>query len=299
MPEVVCVIGSLNEDTSLRVVALPAHGETTMTSAERRISPGGKGANQAAAAAALGAQVVMVGAVGDDEPGRRSLAALEQLAVTTSGVRRRSDSSTGVAVITVDSSGENTIVVDAGANSTLSAEEVASSVRESAAALVLAQLEVPLAAVEAGLRAAGEALVVLNPAPMPDDPEAVWRLLPLVDVLVPNRGELGQLAGRPTPRDADEIAACVRALDLPGSVVVTLGADGALLFAKGDTEPVVVRGDRVETIDASGAGDVFCGCLARELVAGTHLVDAVRRANTVAAASTTHHGARVPAGFGA
>ncbi|MCH1865357.1 PfkB family carbohydrate kinase [Nocardioides sp. CFH 31398] len=297
----VCVVGSLNDDTTLRVEALPAPGETTLTTGPRLSSPGGKGANQAAAAAVLGAdlgcRVAMVGAVGDDEPGERSLAALTAAGVDVSRVARRADDGTGIAVITVDAAGENTIVVDAGANDTVAAEEAASAVADLAPAVVVLQLEVPVPAVAAAARAAtGGGLVVLNPAPMPADAGGVRELLGAVDVLVPNRGELGRLAGRPEPTSAAEVTDCVAALDFAGSVVVTLGADGALCFEKGverGADPVAVDGERVDTVDASGAGDVFCGCLAAGLAAGEPLVDAVRRANAAAAASTTHHGARL------
>ena len=288
----VCVVGSFNEDTTLRVSALPAPGETTLTGGGRLTSPGGKGANQAAAAAVLGARVVMVGAVGSDEPGERSLAALNEVGVDLWSVLRRDEVGTGIAVITVDDDGENTIVVDAGANATLTAEEVAAAVADARPDVLLLQLEVPQDAVAAAAEAAGEALVVLNPAPMPADATAVRALLPRVDVLVPNRSELGRLAGRPEPVDEAEVGACVAALQHDGSVVVTLGADGALCFEKG-AEPVAVPGVPTEARDASGAGDVFCGTLAQQLAGGTGLLDAVRHANALAAASTVHAGARV------
>ena len=269
-------------------------GETTLTQGVRSTSPGGKGANQAAAAAVLGARVIMVGAVGADEPGERSLAALRQHDVDLTGVVRRPGACTGVAVITVDAEGENTIVVDAGANASLTAQEAAQAVTAARPAVLLLQLEVPLDAVQAAAAAAAGAVVVLNPAPMPPDPGPVRELLRLVDVLVPNRSELGRLAGRPEPTDVVEVAACVAALDHPGGVVVTLGAGGAVCFDRG-AEPVVVPGLPTATRDVSGAGDVFCGCLAQQLAAGVGLFEAVRRANTLAAASTAHPGARLRA----
>lgn len=292
----VCVVGSLNDDITLSVGALPAPGETTLTQGVRSTSPGGKGANQAAAAAVLGARVIMVGAVGEDEPGERALAALRQHDIDLTGVVRRPGACTGVAVITVDAEGENTIVVDAGANGSLTAQEAAQAVSAARPAVLLLQLEVPLDAVQAaaGAAAAAGAVVVLNPAPMPPDPGPVRDLLRLVDVLVPNCSELGRLAGRPEPTDVVEVAACVAALDHPGSVVVTLGAGGAVCFDWG-AEPVVVPGLPTATRDASGAGDVFCGCLAQQLAAGVGLLEAVRRANTLAAASTAHPGARLRA----
>ena len=296
MSRPVCVVGSLNDDITLQVSALPAPGETILTAGRRQQSPGGKGANQAAAAAALGARVAMVGAVGADEPGERSVAALAAVGVDVSGVRRRAHLATGTAVVVVDAEGENTIVVDPGANGTVTPAEVRDSVTSLAPAVVLAQLEVPVDAVAAAVRASPGATVVLNPAPMPADPGPVRDLLPHVGVLVPNRGELGRLAGLPEPRTPEAVVDCVRSLDLPGAVVVTLGVDGALCI-EGGSEPVVVPGERVATVDASGAGDVVCGCLAAQLATGVPLVDAVRRANTAAAHSTTNRGARVPVGF--
>ena len=294
MTGLVCVVGSLNDDTTLTVPVLPSPGETTLTRGVRLTSPGGKGANQAAAAAVLGAEVAMVGAVGDDEPGERSLAALHDVGVDLTAVAVREDVGTGIAVITVDDDGENTIVVDPGANGSLTAQEVTDAVSAASPTVLLLQLEVPQEAVTATVEAAAGAVVVLNPAPMPADPEHVRGILPLVDVLVPNRSELGRLAGRPEPTDASEVAQCVAALGSTGSVVVTLGAGGALCFERG-AAPVLVPGIPTSTRDASGAGDVFCGCLARELARGTGLVEAVRYANTLAAASTVNAGARIRA----
>lgn len=294
MTGLVCVVGSLNDDTTLTVTALPRPGETTLTQAKRLNSPGGKGANQAAAAAVLGARVAMVGAVGADEMGERSLAALGKLDVDLTAVERRDDVGTGIAVITVDDHGENTIVVDPGANASLTAREAMKAVAFADPAVLLLQLEVPHAAVTAAAQAATGAVVVLNPAPMPADPGPIRAALTLVDVLVPNRSELGRLAGFPEPTTAREVARCVAALDHVGSVVVTLGANGALCFEKG-LAPVAVPGIPTETRDASGAGDVFCGCLAQELARGARLLDAVRRANALAAASTAHPGARIRA----
>jgi ribokinase len=289
----VTVVGSLNEDVLVRVDRLPGRGETVV-GADVVLAPGGKGANQAAAAAVLGARAAMIGAVGDDEAGKRSLAALRDAGVDVTAVAVRDDVGTGIAIITDDTEGENTIVVDPGANATLTAQEATAAVAAADPSVLLLQLEVPHDAVTAAARASTEAVVVLNPAPMPADPGPIRDMLALVDVLVPNRSELGRLTGRPEPTDATEVADCVSALGHAGSVVVTLGADGALCFEKG-AAPVAVPGVPTATRDASGAGDVFCGCLAQELAGGAGLLEAVRRANTLAAASTVHTGARIRA----
>lgn len=294
MTGLVVVVGSLNQDTTLRVHSLPGPGETTLTEGERLTSPGGKGANQAAAAAVLGARVAMVGAVGDDEPGEQSLAALREVGVDLAAVKVRDDVGTGIAMITVDADGENTIVVDPGANASLTAQEATAAVVAADPAVLLLQLEVPHDVVTAAARAATGAVVVLNPAPMPADPRFIKDMLSGVDVLVPNRSELGRLAGLPEPTDVTEVVDCVAALGHAGSVVVTLGADGALCFEKG-AAPVAVPGQPAATRDASGAGDVFCGCLAQELARGTSLLEAVREANALAAASTGYPGARIRA----
>lgn len=294
MTGLVVVVGSLNQDTTLTVPSLPSPGETTLTEGGRLTSPGGKGANQAAAAAVLGARVSMVGAVGSDDAGERSLTALRDVGVDLAAVAVRDDVGTGIAVITVDADGENTIVVDPGANASLTPGEATDAVGAAQPSVLLLQLEVPPDAVSAAARAAVDAVVVLNPAPMPADPRPVREMLDVVDVLVPNRSELGRLAGLPEPTDATEVANCVDALGHNGSVVVTLGADGALCFEK-NAAPVAVPGVPTATRDASGAGDVFCGCLAQELARGADLLEAVRRANTLAAASTVHAGARIRA----
>ncbi|MFT3873372.1 MAG: ribokinase [Nocardioides sp.] len=294
----VCVVGSLNEDTSLRVSALPLPGETVLASG-RTLAPGGKGANQAAAAAVLGGQVAMVGAVGADEPGARSLAALAERGVDISAVQRYDEAASGIAIVVVDESGENHIVVDPGANAMLAPTDVGAAVRELEPGLVLVQLEVPIPSVASACKAgrAVGATVVLNPAPMPEDPSGVLEFLGDVDVLVPNCAELGRLARRDIePKTLTEVAACVEELDFSGVVVVTMGSHGAYVTGP-DVESRHVSAEAVDTVDTSGAGDVFSGCLAVRLAAGAALSDAVAAANHAAAVSTTVHGAQVPVGF--
>ncbi len=298
----ICVVGSINQDTTLRVPALPAGGDTVLATGRSR-SPGGKGANQAAASAALGARVVMVGAVGDDDAGREALQSLHSRGVDVSCVVTCEGQATGAAVLLIADDGENLIVVDAGANSWLQEPDVEAAVESRGPAVILGQLEIPVACLKAAARAAagtttGAPLFVLNPAPMPADRpglDAVTGLLPLVDILVPNRGELGRLAGRPTPSTPEEVRSCIEALDFDGAVVVTLGSEGAVVWQSG--ELISVPAVPVDAVDTSGAGDVFCGVLAHRLAAGDPLVDCVRRANGAAAVSTTLTGAQVPADF--
>jgi ribokinase len=280
----VTVVGSLNEDVVVTVDRLPGRGETVIGSAVA-VLPGGKGANQAAAAGRLGAGVHMVGRVGADPAAGRQLAALADAGVNVGRVQRTDGVPTGTATIPVEAAGgENLIVVVPGANAQLTAADVdVESVHR--AGVLLLQLEVPLPTVQAAA-AATRGTVVLNPAPPQSLP---GELLARVDVLVPNEHELVRLAGAdPAGRTPAELADLARGL--APSVVVTLGARGAL----------VVTGDRtllqppppVTALDTTGAGDSFCGALASALDRGRPLADAVRYAVTAAALSTTGPGAR-------
>lgn len=289
----VCVIGSLNVDFSYRVSKLPVAGETVLAR-ERSTSFGGKGANQAIAAAAVGGAVSMVGAVGTDEQGAAYLERLRVHGVDAGAVTRVAGD-TGSAVVMVDDGGENLIVVDAAANAKLSPRAAADAVRAQAPGVVLAQLEIPIPVIEAAVDAMpGDALLVLNPAPMPSDPDVLAPLLPRVDVLVPNRKELGQLARRTEPRTIAEVTACVAAVGFAGTLVATLGGDGAVIVQPGEA-PQHVPARQVAPVDTTGAGDAFCGALATGLAAGLALEAAVRQAVDVATESTLVRGAQPPA----
>jgi ribokinase len=281
------VAGSLNEDVLVRVDRLPGRGETVV-GGEVVLAPGGKGANQAAAAARLGPDVAMVGRVGDDDAGRRQLAALRDAGVDVAGVRTTPGVPTGTATIPVEEgSGENLIVVVPGANGRVAPEDVeVPAVR--AADVVLLQLEVPVDAVRSAAAAAG-GTVVLTPAPprpLPRD------LLDRVDVLVPNEHELTALAGEPArEREPAELAALARAVSRR-TVVVTVGARGALLVPDDGSPALLQAPPPVAPVDTTGAGDCFSGALGQALAAGRSLADAVRWAVTAAALSTTGPGAR-------
>ncbi|MFC5999825.1 ribokinase [Quadrisphaera sp. GCM10027208] len=293
----VCVVGSLNIDSTLVVSALPTAGQTVLAR-ERHTSPGGKGANQAVAAAAVGSRVRFVGAIGDDADGRLGLATLAGRGIDVSDVLVLEAVPTGTAVVVVDDRGENLIVVDAGANGRLDDAWTARAVTAGDDAVLLAQLEVPVDALLAAAGAWQGRWFVLNPAPMGDAGE-IARLLPAVDVLVPNRTELGELVGRPTPHTTEEVQACAEALAFEGTLVVTLGGDGAAVFAPGGRLVEHVPAPTVDVVDTSGAGDAFCGVLAHELTrTGGDVVPAVRVAVELAAASTRHLGAQVPPSFG-
>jgi ribokinase len=283
----VTVVGSLNEDVLVRVRRLPGRGETVVGTAATQ-APGGKGANQAAAAGRLAPGVHMVGRVGDDPAGDRQLAALAESRVNVSRVRRTPGVPTGSATIPVEEgSGENLIVVVPGANAVLTPEDAVVD-RVRLADVLLLQLEVPLATVQAAAEAA-TGTVVLTPAPSQQLPA---ELLARVDVLVPNEHELAELAGAdPGERSPAELAALARSL-ASAAVVVTLGARGALVVP-GNGGPVLLQPPPpVTAVDSTGAGDCFCGALAAALAGGSPLPEAVRFAVAAAALSTTGPGAR-------
>jgi ribokinase len=281
----VAVVGSLNMDLVIRVPELPGPGET-VSGGDLFRNPGGKGANQAVAAARLGRRVAMVGCVGDDDAGRALLASLEADGVDRSRVRVVDGVPSGTAFITVSEDGENQIVVSPGANARLTEGDVAAAEAALRAARVtLLQLEVPLEAVAAAARTAG-GRVVLNPAPVRDLPDELLRLL---DVLVPNRVELAQLAGGPVPQTVDEAVRLAGRLPAR-AVVVTLGADGALVVEDGQAGHVPAV--PVRPVDTTAAGDAFCAGLADALAGGAGLRDAARRAVRVAAAACLRQGAQ-------
>ncbi|HEV6953085.1 MAG TPA: ribokinase [Promicromonospora sp.] len=285
MTGTVVVVGSANVDLVVDVPRHPAGGETILGGDLRR-TPGGKGANQAVAAArAGGADTSFVGALGRDESADLLLASLQGAGVRTDTVDRV-DAPTGTALITVSPDGENAIVVAPGANSRVRVG-AAQARRVAAADVVLAQLEIPLGTVTAAAveRRQG-ALFVLNAAPSRELPDALWRE---VDVLVVNEHEAADLAGAAgTPED---LAAALLAR-VP-AVVVTLGAEGSLVVRR-DTDPVRVPAARVDAVDTTGAGDTYCGVLAAALarlgLAG--LADAARLAGAAAALAVTRPGAQ-------
>lgn len=286
MPESpdVIVVGSVNLDTTLRVPHIPQAGETIL-SAPRTQAPGGKGANQAAAAAAVGAAVHFVAAVGDDGVAEVALANLTGFSVDLAHVQRHPAAPTGAATVIVSDDAENMIIVDPGANDRLDPHHVAEALRKVSSRVLLAQLEIPLDVVEVCAAHTGTRWRILNPAPMSPAPE-LRELLHGFNVLVPNRTELAQLAGRPEPVSFAEVRDCVAALGFGGTVVVTLGAEGAALFPEGGADPLLVAPPPVAPVNTTGAGDVFSGVLAHGLAGHGDLVEAVRAAVRASAAST-------------
>ena len=280
----IAVVGSLNLDTTVRVPRLPDPGETVLGTGHLT-DTGGKGANQAVAAARLGRKTAMVGMVGRDDAGDRLVRALGEAGVATGSVLHRAEHATGMALITVDDAARNTIVVSPGANGALAPGDLDLDL-VAAAVVVLLQLEIPLGTVAAAARAA-TGTVVLNPAPgRVLDPD----LLGLVDVLVPNETELGIVAGASLPESVEAADRAALSIEGPGAVVVTLGADGALVAANGATEHIPAP--RVQAVDPTGAGDSFCAGLADALVRGKDLTTAVQWAVFCGAVTVTRRGAQ-------
>ncbi|MFJ6936145.1 ribokinase [Streptomyces sp. NPDC101132] len=264
------------------VAKAPRLGET-VTGREFRTVPGGKGANQAVAAARAGGAVTMVGAVGADGFGVRLRATLAEAGIDTAGLRTVEGAS-GTAHITVDDEGGNAIVVVPGANGTVTGLEPGDEARIAGAGALLLQLELPLSGVVAGARAARAHGVrtVLTPAPaQPLPPE----LLAATDLLVPNEHEAAALTGLTDPRQAAEALLH----DVP-EVVVTLGAAGCLYAARG-AEPYTVPAPRVRAVDTTAAGDTFVGALAVALGEGRPVREALGWASAAAALSVQRPGA--------
>jgi ribokinase len=282
----VVVLGSVNADLVLRCAALPLPGET-VHGRDFRTLPGGKGANQAIAAARLGASVAFIGCVGDDDFGRSAQFVLAGEGVDTTHLHVVAGTATGVAMILVDDAGQNSIALAAGANAALTTEHVdaAASLFEGAA-LFVCQLESPLDVVRHAIgraRAAGVP-VLLNPAPAQALPVA---LLADVDVLVPNETEAALLVGA----DLDPTAAAARLRALgPATVLLTLGADGLQI----DSDGLVQRVPAPATgpvVDTTGAGDTFIGAFAVARVEGASVAAAAAFAQKAAALSVTRPGA--------
>ena len=288
----VVVVGSSNTDLVVAVRDIPWPGETVL-GGDLRQAQGGKGANQAVAARRAGAEVAFVGCVGTDRFGEEALAALAAEGIATDCVRRVPDTASGVALITVAERGENAIVVAPGANGRLTPDDIERAQPAIAAArIVIAQLEVPLAAVERAFalaRAAG-ATTLLNPAPAPAAPLPA-ELISLVDLLICNETEAEALAGVPAS-DATSAETAAQALleHGPRLVMVTRGGAGCTL--------VDARGTRhlpafdVPVADTTAAGDAFIGALAARLAGGEPPDAAARYASAGAALSVQTAGAQ-------
>ncbi|HZW03832.1 MAG TPA: ribokinase [Anaerolineaceae bacterium] len=280
----ILVVGSLNMDLVVRTPHHPALGETVLGSRFETI-PGGKGANQAVAAARLDGRVAMVGRVGGDAFGQALTDNLARNQVDAAQVQRDPQAASGVALITVSADGQNTIVVAMGANAELAPEDLPVE-RFAGAQILLLQLETPLPTVLRAAQLAREhgMTVILNPAPAQPLPEELYRL---IDYLVPNQTELALLAGGEPAIDR-----AVEKLSGRGvkHIVVTLGEDGCLLA--GPETHLRIPAFQVRAVDTVAAGDAFLGALAVALGEGRCLEEAARWGNAAGAIAVTRPGAQ-------
>lgn len=286
-PKVV-VIGSSNTDMVIRMAHIPSSGETVMGEQFKTVQ-GGKGANQAVAAARLGAEVVFVARLGCDTFGQESMNAYRAEGINTDFIVRDDANPSGVALIMVDQEGENIIGVASGANACLSPQDVESA--ESVikiADCVLLQLEIPLETVEAAVHVACKygVRIILNPAPAKPLP---IQLLNKVDTLTPNETEAVFLAGVLSSSNIIDVASNLRTKSGVKNLLITMGANGTLIS---NMDNMRIPAFPVKVIDTTGAGDAFNGGLAVALARGDELPGAVRFANAVAALSTMKFGAQ-------
>lgn len=284
----IAVVGSINMDLVSHVHHLPKAGET-ISSHDFRLIPGGKGANQAVAAARLGAHVSMIGMVGEDENGSKMLNSLTEARVHVEGIKR--SGTTGMAFINVSDDGENNIVLVPGANAQMSVEHIEQNLSILVESdVVLLQLEIPLPVVEYVVKKASGLgkLVILNPAPAQAlSPE----LLQYVHTLTPNETELASLSGMPTATLSEVEAAAKKLLASgPKRVIVTLGEKGALLVTPDGATHVPAC--RVEPVDTTAAGDSFTAAFAVGIAKGMPEAEAAAFASRVAAIVVTRHGAQ-------
>lgn len=286
MMKTIVVVGSLNMDLVVRAPRHPQPGET-LIGGDFQTFPGGKGANQAVAAARLGAQVRMIGRVGGDAFGEALLQTVRQDGVDTTFIRRDEQAASGVALITLDAAGQNTIVVAPGANMRVTPQDIEEAEAAFAGAdLLLMQLECPLEAVQAAAQMAHRhgLQVVLNPAPARPLPAA---LLAQTDYLLPNQSELRLLADGEA--DVNRAAARLMAEGVR-NLVVTLGEEGALLVTAENQEHLPAF--RVPVMDTVAAGDAFAGAFCVALAEGKPLHEAVLWGNAAGAIAVTRPGAQ-------
>ena len=288
----IVVIGSSNTDMVVKTSHIPAGGETVL-GGDFFMNAGGKGANQAVAAARYGNRVVFIAKTGDDLFGAKARETLQKDGIVTDYVFLDKEHPSGVALITIDKDAENCIVVASGANMHLCAADIDAAAKEIRSAdVVLMQLECPIETVEYAARMATEAgvPVILNPAPAPAEPlrEELLRNLYLI---TPNRSEASRISGIEV-KDMESAQRAAKAIyDMgPRNVIITLGAEGSLIY---DGQMFMrVEAIQVEAVDTTAAGDTYNGVLASVIAEGRSLIEAANEANRASAISVTRMGAQ-------
>jgi len=277
------IIGSINDDIVATTERHPKPGETVVGSNLKHF-PGGKGLNQAVAAARAGADTTMIGLVGDDSAGRQLTEFLKQSGVNMNLIKAVSDVPTGTAIITV-AGGENTIVVVAGANGLLDPDNL-DKFNPQADDVVVAQYETPIATTSAAFKKAkaNSAATILNPAPAAAVSD---QLLELTDFLVVNEHEFQLIFD--VPPEMDVLVETAAKRKFTGAIIVTLGADGLMALYGGETYRL--SGHQVDVVDSTGAGDCFVGYFTAGLATGLTFEKSLERANYAAALSVTKPGA--------
>jgi len=288
----IAVVGSINTDITINVATFAKPNETVIGADNYILSQGGKGANQAAAAAASGAQVHMIAQVGDDDLGSQAIKSLKSAGVHCEHIKIADSSSTGLAAILVNQDGDNSITVAPGANNSLTPQNItaAKGIITQSDCLIL-QLEIPLETVEAAINLAHKNGVptILNPAP------ASKKELPFlsqVDFLIPNEIEAYDMASLygDTPKSPEEAARCLIKAGVK-NIVITLGSKGCLI-ANAEGLLQRIKPYPVKAVDTTGAGDTFCGFLANALSQGKPLATAAEEASAAASLSVTRPQAR-------
>lgn len=287
----VVVLGSLNMDQVINVKEMPKKGETILGLGMTRV-PGGKGANQAYAIGKLGGRVSMIGAVGQDENGRKLKENLDSVGVNTDSVMELPDVPTGNAVITVDQAAENCIIVLQGANARLTTADIDANKQVlSESDVVVMQLEIPVEVVEYTAQMASKLgkTVILDPAPaVPNLPEKLFTYL---DVIKPNETELEILSGMPVT-NLEEAAIAAKSLLKKGvaKVIVTMGEEGSLLVTEGEVKQF--PGEKVKAVDTTAAGDCFTAAFVVAITSGKSCEEAIIYGNRASAITVTRKGAQ-------
>ena len=286
----IIVVGSSNTDMVVKSQKLPAPGET-VTGGEFLLAAGGKGANQAVAAARLGGNVTFIAKTGNDVFGQQSIQQYNAEGICTDYIFSDPEHPSGVALIAVDANGENSILVASGANGTLSVEDIETAKNEiETAGIVLMQLEIPIETVEyaAGIASQNQVQVILNPAPAQSLSD--W-LLQHLYIITPNKTEAERLTGI-TVNDWESAQSAADCLSEKGVeiVIITLGAEGALV--KEGNQYHRIASEKVKAVDTTAAGDTFNGALCVGLSEGLSVVEAVKMACKASAIAVTRLGAQ-------